>query len=108
MVAPAKAGLVLKPIVAFVPLQISCTAGVGFATGTGFTVIETVSVDDAQPLAVAVIVKTVVSGVLVVFVNTPDIEVPFPSGIPVILLVLFLVQLCQKLLSEHLQKLLLG
>ena len=65
------------------------TATVGF----GFTVTETVVVDESQPLAVAFIVKTVVCTVLVVLVKLPEIEVPLPSGIPVILAVLVLVQL---------------
>jgi len=73
--------------------QIVCEDGVATALGVGFT--STVAVIDApgQPLAAGVIVKVTVTGALVVFVITPLMS-PLPlAGIPVTVIVLFLVQL---------------
>ena len=49
--------------------------------------------DDGHPFAVAITVNIVVCGILVVLVNVPVILGPVPlDGIPVRLVVLFLVQ----------------
>ena len=61
--------------------------------GSGFTVTEAVVVAELQPLALAVMVKTVVCAVSVALVKVPVMVDPLPlAAIPVRLVVLFLVQ----------------
>jgi hypothetical protein len=75
------------------PEQIVCEAGVATAFGVGFTNTVAVTGAPGQPLAVGMIVKVTVCGILVVLVNEPLI-LPLPlAAIPVTLTVLFLVQL---------------
>jgi hypothetical protein len=67
--------------------------GVATALGVGFTSIVAVIDDPRQPLAVGVIVKVTVTGVLVVLVSIPLMSpLPLPA-IPVTVTVLSLVQL---------------
>jgi len=75
------------------PEHIVCDDGVAVAVGVGFTSTDAVIEGPGQPLAVGVIVKITVWGVIVVLVNVPLI-LPLPAfEIPVTLTVLFLVQL---------------
>jgi len=75
------------------PEQMVCDAGAATAFGVGFTSTVAVTGAPAQPLAVGMIVKVTVCGILVVLVNAPLI-LPLPlAAIPVTLAVLFLVQL---------------
>ena len=73
--------------------QIVCDAGVATTFGVGFTSTVAVIGAPGQPLAVGVIVKVTVKGMLVVLVNTPLILPIPPGGIPVINTLLSLVQL---------------
>ena len=76
------------------PEQIVCVNGVADAANPAFT--STVAVIGApiQPLAVGVIVNVTVTGDAVVFVKAPVMLLPDPLvAIPVIVAVLFLVQL---------------
>ena len=86
--------LLLNAIVVIVaPEQMVCDNGVADARGPAFT--STVAVTDGpiQPLAVGLIVKVTVIGVVVVFVNAP-LMLPDPlAAIPVMAVVLFRVQL---------------
>jgi hypothetical protein len=75
------------------PEQTVSDVVVNVTRGMGFTVMLTV-VSLKQPLALALTVNTVVCGVLVLFTREPEMMFPVPvAGIPVTLVVLFLVQL---------------
>lgn len=80
-------------VVMALPEHTVCEEGVAVATGVGLTVTGTVTAEPVQPFAVGVIVKVVVTGAAVVFVSVPDIF-PLPlAAMPVVVAVLFLVQL---------------
>src|SRR6266404_6781554 len=75
------------------PEQMVCADGVATALGVGFTSTVAESGGPGQPLAVGVIVKTTITGALVVLVSVPLI-LPVPlAAIPVTVALLFLVQL---------------
>ena len=90
----APAVLLLKATVVIVaPDKIVCVSGVADAAGPAFTSTVAVIGAPAHPLAVGVIVNVTVSGVAVVFVNTPVISPDPLAAIPVTEAVLSLVQL---------------
>ena len=76
-----------------IPEQAACDAGVATAFGVGFTSTVAVVVGPAQPLAVGVMVKVTVTGLMVLLVSVPLIGVPDPlAAIPVTAMLLSLVQ----------------
>lgn len=75
------------------PEQIICEEGVAITLGVGFTSIVAIMGTPSQPLAVGVIVKVTVTGLVVVLVNTPLILPVPPVLIPETATPLFLVQL---------------
>ena len=75
------------------PEQIVCDNGVADAAGVVFTSTVAVMGVPVHPLAVGVMVKVTVAGTVVVFVRFPVMLLPDPpAAIPVIVVVLFLVQ----------------
>ena len=80
-------------VVIAAPEQTVCVEGVATALRVGFTVTVAVIAGPVQPLAMGVMVNVVVIGELVALVNAPLI-LPLPlAAIPVVVVVLFLVQL---------------
>ena len=87
-------GLLISIWVIVAPEQIDCVEGVAPTVGLGLTVIVAVVVLEHPAAVDAVMVKIVVCGVLVVFVNVPEIVDPVPlPAMPVRFVVLSLVQL---------------
>ena len=79
-------------VVIVAPEQIVCVGGVAVATGTAFTSTVAVIGAPTHPLAVGVIVNVTVTGDAIVLINAP-VMLPVPlAAIPVIVAVLFLVQ----------------
>jgi hypothetical protein len=86
------------------PEQMVCAGVEGTTLGVGFTSTVAETGVPVQPLAVGVMVKVMVTGAVVVFVNRPAI-LPVPlAAMPVTGAVLFLVQLkllpATRLLNE--------
>ena len=80
-------------VVIALPVQMAWVAGVATTVGAGLTTTVAVIGAPAQPLAIGVTVNITVCAILVVLVSVPLIF-PLPlTGMPVTLVVLFLVQL---------------
>ena len=75
------------------PEQIVCDDGVATVLGTGFTSVVAVTAVPIQLLAVGVMVNVAVTGNTVVLIKAPLMSPDPIAAIPVIVSILFLVQL---------------
>jgi len=80
-------------VVIVAPEQIVCEDGVATAFGVGFTSVVAVTAVPTQLLAVGVMVNVAVTGKTVVFVKAPLMSPDPLVAIPVIVPILFVVQL---------------